>query len=481
MKTTTKKFPMMTLAVAVAASIALTGVSGYFVLQPGNSEEILQNSAQGKGTADDDTSRGDAQKTVEYTLVGENTTLEIAPGVRVEAWTYNGTIPGPVLRATEGDRVVLHFINKTPMSHTIHLHGDHDEKDDGVFQVVKPGETYTYDFIAGPPGALMYHCHVMPVTQHIRMGLYGALIVDPKEGLSPAREYVLVAGEYDTKDQVTNNPEYVFFNGYADQYWDHPLEVKTNETVRVYYVNMGASPAYGFHIHGTIFDAYASGIWENTPMKVQTWEVAAGNGAIFEAKWPWEGRYLFHLHGLPEEKGTMAYFNVTNAPTSAVDGVDIAKTKSINMIGWQEDLARKLQKQDASGTPSVDASLSESPHGGHQMMDGVNGNNGKEANKKVEAGSAVPVQTNTVVMPKGAAADDSKSFEPSSITVNAGTTVTWRNDDNTFHIVASKAEGVFASDLISQKKTFEHTFAEQGTYDYYCSLHPWMTGTVNVK
>lgn len=476
----------MTLAVAIAASVALTGVGGYFILQPGNSE-VFQSSAQkeeGARNAPSSLQGVASPKTVEYTLVGEETTLEIASGVRVKAWTYNGTIPGPVLRATEGDRVILHFINKTPMSHTIHLHGDHDEKDDGVFQVVEPGGTYTYDFIAGPPGALMYHCHVMPVTQHIRMGLYGALIVDPKEGLSPAREYVVVSGEYDTKDQLTNNPEYVFFNGYSDQYWDHPLEVRTNETVRVYYVDMGTSPAYGFHIHGTIFDAYPSGIWQNDPMKVQTWEVAAGNAAIFEAKWPWEGRYLFHLHGLPEEKGTMAYFNVTNAPADAVDGVDIAKTKSISMIGWQEDLTRKLQKQDPSGTPSIvaeeGATSPESHHAGHEMRVEDSGSNSSKGDNNNGTGNAT-VQANTVVMPKGAAADNNRSFEPASISVNAGTTVTWKNDDNSFHVVASKTEGAFTSELISQKKTFEHTFAEQGTYDYYCSLHPWMTGTVSVK
>jgi FtsP/CotA-like multicopper oxidase with cupredoxin domain len=122
-------------------------------------------------------------KTHEYTLIAQDTTVEIAPGVRVDAWTYNGTIPGPTLRATEGDRVVIHFINKTPMPHTVHLHGDHPSAEDGVFEIVAPNGTYTYDFIATPAGALMYHCHVSPVMQHVRMGLYGAFIVypNPKE------------------------------------------------------------------------------------------------------------------------------------------------------------------------------------------------------------------------------------------------------------------------------------------------------------
>ena len=79
-------------------------------------------------------------------------------------------IPGPTLTVTEGDRVIVHFINKTPLPHTVHLHGDHPSKEDGVFEQVPANGTYTYDFIAEPAGALMYHCHVSPVMQHVRMG-----------------------------------------------------------------------------------------------------------------------------------------------------------------------------------------------------------------------------------------------------------------------------------------------------------------------
>src|SRR6476469_6965061 len=115
-----------------------------------------------------------APHTREYTLIAENTTLEIAPGLRVDAWTYNGTIPGPNI-------------------------------------------TYTYDVIAQPAGALGYHCHVPPVMQHVRMGLYGAFIVYPKTPLPPAREYVLVDGEYDTQNQLNPLPEYYMFNEYTKQ------------------------------------------------------------------------------------------------------------------------------------------------------------------------------------------------------------------------------------------------------------------------
>ena len=88
--------------------------------------------------------------------------------------------------------------------------------------------------------------------QHVRMGLYGAFIVYPKYPLPPAREYVFVAGEYDTQNQLIPLPEYYFYNGYAEQYHLNPLPAMTNETVRIYLANMGMSPAYGMHIHGTL-------------------------------------------------------------------------------------------------------------------------------------------------------------------------------------------------------------------------------------
>ncbi|MGB8036142.1 MAG: multicopper oxidase domain-containing protein, partial [Nitrososphaeraceae archaeon] len=371
-------------------------------------------------------------KTHEYTLIAQDTTVEIAPGVRVDAWTYNGTIPGPTLRATEGDRVVIHFINKTPMPHTVHLHGDHPSAEDGVFEIVPPNGTYTYDFIATPAGALMYHCHVSPVMQHVRMGLYGAFIVYPKKPLPPAREYVLVSGEYDTQNQLNPLPEYYMFNGYAEQYMMHPLPARTNETVRIYLVNMGLSPAYGIHIHGTLFKAYPSGIWENPPFKVQSWELASGNAAILEAKWPWPGKFTFHYHGIPEERGAMGYFNVTNAPANAVDGKDVAVTKSINMVGWQANLTKSLQKADPHGkvTTTTTTGAANITNNGmaHEM---------EQHHQRQQPPSSLPTNTNKVSIVNGAATLGNKAFSPNLIRIKVGTTVTWTNNDNNLHTVTS--------------------------------------------
>jgi nitrite reductase (NO-forming) len=425
-------------------------------------------------------------KAREYTLIAQDTTLQIAPGVRVDAWTYNGTIPGPTLTATEGERVIIHFINKTPLPHTVHLHGDHPSEQDGVFEQIPANGTYTYDIIAKPAGALMYHCHVSPVMQHVRMGLYGAFIVYPQKPLPPAREYVLVDGEYDTQNQLNPLPEYYMFNGYAEQYMAHPLPARTNETVRIYLVNIGLSPSYGMHIHGTLFKAYPSGIWENPPLGVQSWELASGNAAILEAKWPWPGKFTFHFHGIPEERGAMGYFNVTNAPANAVDGKDVAITKSVSMIGWQANLTKSLQKENPNGKVTT-TSATTAANNNNNAMSGME----EEGHHRQVPSSSQPSSSNTnkVEIEKGATTLGDKAFSPNLLRIKAGTTVTWTNDDNNLHTVTSgtpntaNAGEAFDSGLtalIMPAKTYSHKFTNAGEFSYFCRVHPTMIGKIVV-
>ena len=412
--------------------------------------------------------------------------MQIAPGLRVDAWTYNGTIPGPTLTATEGDRVIIHFINKTPLPHTVHLHGDHPSEQDGVFEQIPANGTYTYDIIAKPAGALMYHCHVSPVMQHMRMGLYGAFIVYPTKPLPPAREYVIVAGEYDTQNQLNPLPEYYMFNGYAEQYMTHPLPARTNETVRIYLVNMGLSPAYGIHIHGTLFKAYPSGIWENTPpLGVQSWELASGNAAIFEAKWPWPGKFTFHFHGIPEERGAMGDINVTNSPANAVDGKDVAITKSISMIDWQTNLTKSLQKENPNGkVTTTSATAAENNDNETKGMEQHN-----EQQKNQTSSQASSSNTNKVSIVKGATTLGDKAFSPNLLRIKVGTTVTWNNDDNNLHTVTSgtpntanvgEAFDSGLTALIMPAKTYSHKFTNVGEFSYFCRVHPIMIGKIVV-
>ncbi|HSA98931.1 MAG TPA: cupredoxin domain-containing protein, partial [Candidatus Nitrosotenuis sp.] len=228
----------------------------------------------------------------------------------------------------------------------------------------------------------------------------------------------------------------------------------------------GAMPAFGFHIHGTIFDAFPSGVLENEPVKAQTWEVSPGNAAIFEARWTEPGRYLFHLHGIPEERGTMAYFNVTDAPSSAVDGIDIAKTKPVYMWEWEKSQIVSLEKADSdSKIAKTSAGVS-----GHLMHDLLG-----DADRESKT-----VETTSCEIENGATMQTAnKSFHPGTIRVNAGDTVRWDNKDTGVHTVTSK-DGTFDSGMIMKGGSFENKFVQKGTFDYFCALHPWMKGSVQV-
>src|SRR5215208_5772485 len=103
----------------------------------------------------------------EYELVASDRALEIAPGVFFPAWTYNGTVPGPVIRATEDDILRVHFVNAGSHPHSIHFHGIHPANMDGVFEVVRSGEEFVYEFPAKPAGMHLYHCHTTPLKKHI--------------------------------------------------------------------------------------------------------------------------------------------------------------------------------------------------------------------------------------------------------------------------------------------------------------------------
>jgi FtsP/CotA-like multicopper oxidase with cupredoxin domain len=120
----------------------------------------------------------------EWTILAQDKEIEVAPGVRFPAWTFNGRVPGPTLRCTEGDELRIRFVNDSAHPHTMHFHGIHPADMDGVPMVgrgvISPGEEFTYTFDAEPFGLHLYHCHVGPLAEHIARGMYGTFIVDPR-------------------------------------------------------------------------------------------------------------------------------------------------------------------------------------------------------------------------------------------------------------------------------------------------------------
>lgn len=232
----------------------------------------------------------------EYRIVAEVRTVEVAPGLAYEAWTYNGRVPGPTIRAVEGDLLRIHFTNATPHPHTIHFHGIHPGKMDGVFEPVAPGGSFTYEFEALPVGLHPYHCHVMPLASHISRGLYGAFIVDPRGGRPPAdRELVMVMGGLDLDFDNANDLYAVNFIPFY--YDEHPIRIRTGERIRIYLVNMLEFDALNsFHLHANFFDYYPTGTSLVPAEYTDTISQVQAQRGILEFSYRYPGRYMFHAH-----------------------------------------------------------------------------------------------------------------------------------------------------------------------------------------
>jgi manganese oxidase len=247
----------------------------------------------------------------EYQLIAADHDVEVAPGIQFAAWTYNGTVPGPVIRATEDDLLRVRFVNAGSHPHTIHFHGIHPADMDGVFEIVEPGGTFTYEFPARPAGMQLYHCHSTPLKKHIHKGLYGAFIIDPKEPRPPAQELVMVMNGYDTDGDGGNN--FYTVNGRSFYYARYPIRVSKSQPVRVYLANLTEFDLINsFHLHADFFHYQPTGTaeqWEYT----DTVMLCQGQRGVIEIEFTNSGRFMFHAHQSEfTELGWMGFFDVTD-------------------------------------------------------------------------------------------------------------------------------------------------------------------------
>jgi FtsP/CotA-like multicopper oxidase with cupredoxin domain len=245
----------------------------------------------------------------EYTLVAVDREIEVAQGVFFPAWTYGGTVPGPVIRATEGDLLRVHLHNRGQHPHTIHFHGIHPADMDGVFEVVHPGESFTYEFPARPAAMQLYHCHSTPLKKHIHKGLYGAFIIDPAKPRPPARELVMVMNGFDTDGDGENN--FYSVNGRAFYYAKYPIRVRRSETVRIYLANLTEFDLVNsFHLHGDFFRYYPTGSGDAFEY-TDTVMLCQGQRGIIEIDFANTGLFMFHAHQSEfTELGWMGFFEV---------------------------------------------------------------------------------------------------------------------------------------------------------------------------
>ena len=280
----------------------------------------------------------------EFTLIieeNQNITISNA-GHYFDAWTFNGTVPGPTMRMTEGDLVRINVINSKDNQHThsLHMHSIHAAEMDGVTipvssnshgnnmistdafyesGMILPGKSFTYEFVAQPYGVYPYHCHVNPVADHINRGLYGMMIIDSREPREQMVEMVMtlngydmdydlegtvtppsmaeIRGEEEREEEEERDNEIYTVNGKAFDYMDNPIPLNAGEKYRIYLLNMVEFDLINsFHLHGDMISYIPGGTQYEATQVNDVIELGQANRGIMEFDYDNPGRYMFHAH-----------------------------------------------------------------------------------------------------------------------------------------------------------------------------------------
>lgn len=333
-------------------------------------------------------SKDESGKTVrQFTLiVEENQKIPITyEGHIFDGWTFNGTIPGPTIRVTEGDLVRIRVINSNDNTHAHSLYTQPiNFGKDNAFTMsgqpggtISPGRSYTYEFIAGPYGVYPYYCHVEPMADHINRGLYGMMIIDPKDPRPQMTEMAMLLNGYDldldlegpitlplvdpiegvesnlpmnsssnnntntetnmsnmthvsipsneeesANDERTVREERVneiyTVNGKAFDYMMNPIVLYTGKPYRVYVINMLEFDAVNsVHVHGAMFDYYSAGTNKTADYLTDIVTLSQGDRGIMEFTYAYPGTYMFHAHQtLFTDLGWMGLFDVRGNPVN---------------------------------------------------------------------------------------------------------------------------------------------------------------------
>jgi len=277
--------------------------------------------------------------------------IEIAPGVKFSAWTFGDQVPGPTIHARVGDRIKFSMTNRSdevmpgvnftaaPMMHSMDFHAAMVSPQD-KYRSVAPGQTIEFEFTLNYPGVFMFHCGTPMILEHIASGMYGALIVEPKDGYPTKvdREYVVIQSEFYVKPdpqhrKIDGQPLYVLdgdnlkkamssyttFNGVHNGMVKKPLVAKPGERVRLYLLNVGPSKTSSFHVVGTIFDrVWMDGNPDNQFRGMQTVLLGSSSGAIVEFMVPEAGQYIMVDHHFANaSQGALGLIDATGGATPA--------------------------------------------------------------------------------------------------------------------------------------------------------------------
>ncbi len=409
---------------------------------------------------------------VVISLITEEKLGQLANGVTYDFWTFNGTVPGPLIRLRVGQVVEMHIINppNSTMTHSIDSHGILGQGGGGAYSQTAPGNESIFQFTAMNPGLFLYHCATPDIPTHIANGMYGLMLVEPQGGLPKVDdEFYLVQGEFYTmgpygqqgyqsfsyQKAQAETPDYVVFNGRVGALTGNgTMRVKVGDSVRVFFGNAGPNLDSSLHIIGGIMDrVYEDGSLASAPLlEVQTVLVPAGSAAMVEFTARTPGiltlldHSIFRLH-----QGAVATFTVTGPNNPAI----IVSIKN--------------------GT-------------GPAPLTGAT--NATSETQTASSGTQSSTNSTEVVI-------ENYAYNPADITVPVGTTVTWVNQDAVGHTVTEgdpnspKAANLRVFDssgealtgkvaLIGAGQSWSYTFTTPGTYEYYCIVHPYMVGHITV-
>lgn len=294
-------------------------------------------------------------------------TMTMEDGVEYHYWTFNGDVPGQMIRVREGDTVEVEFSNNpsSTVPHNVDFHAATGQGGGAEASFTAPGHTSTFSFKALQAGLYIYHCAVAPVGMHIANGMYGLILVEPKEGLPKVdKEFYIVQGDFYTKGKkgaqglqpfdmdkaIAEQPEYVVFNGHVGSIaGDNALKAKAGETVRLYVGNGGPNLVSSFHVIGEIFDkVYVEGgklINEN----VQSTVIPAGGAAMIEFKVDIPGSYTLVDHSIFRafNKGALGQLKVEGDENPEI------MTKKLSDTAYQPAGAAASAPAAASAAPAA--------------------------------------------------------------------------------------------------------------------------------
>lgn len=264
-----------------------------------------------------------------HTLRVSEITAQVGAGVTQKRMTYNGGVPGPVLRGQVGDRFEITLVNDGTMSHSIDFHAGVLAPDKPM-RSISPGQSLQYNFTATRSGIWLYHCSTAPMSVHLAAGMHGAVIIDPP-GLSQVdHEFVLIqseiylgpeGGSIDEAKVAAKTPDLMAFNGMAFQYKYRPLQVTAGQRVRFWLMDAGPSLPCTFHVVGGQFDqVFYEGAWTlGGPDQIgsrwsggsQALNLGPCQGGFVEFVPPQAGHYSFVTHAFADmEKGAMGVLHV---------------------------------------------------------------------------------------------------------------------------------------------------------------------------